>query len=156
MSLPCCKPHNVFTIDQVIARSIAMHPTLFADAIAKVADAHLGFVMVTHDREASRIAEGMASKLAGFTDGWPVWPACPRILVCASCCWISREAAVPAHARGRTGEIGKMTTQTDSEPILFGYAYAYPISRWPAICSAAFSSTRLGLTISAGSICCLW
>ena len=68
MSLPCCKPHNVFTINQVIARSIAMYPTFFADAIAKVADVHLGFVMVTHDREASRIAEGIATKLAGFAD----------------------------------------------------------------------------------------
>jgi hypothetical protein len=61
-------PHsypNTFTIDQVIARSIALHPTLFAEAIGKVADVHLGFVMVTHDREASRIAEGMATKLAG-------------------------------------------------------------------------------------------
>jgi hypothetical protein len=69
MSLPCCKPQNVFTIDEVIACSIAMHPTLLADAIAKVADAHLEFVMVTHDHEAAHIAQGMADRLAGFADG---------------------------------------------------------------------------------------
>jgi hypothetical protein len=59
---------STFTIDEVIARSIELHPTLFAEATGKAADVHLAFVMHTHDREAERIASDMADKLAGFAD----------------------------------------------------------------------------------------
>jgi hypothetical protein len=54
------------TMTEVIARSIMLHPTLFADACAHVAGIHRGFVQVTHDRVASRIASDMAAKLTGF------------------------------------------------------------------------------------------
>jgi hypothetical protein len=50
----------------VIARSIAMHPTLYADACDAVARIHRQFVQVAHDGVAVRVAEGMATQLAYF------------------------------------------------------------------------------------------
>jgi hypothetical protein len=66
-------------VNAVIARSIAMHRTLFADACDRVAQIHWQFVMHTHDRSARRIAAGMAAKLMHFAttlrDGDTALPA---------------------------------------------------------------------------------
>lgn len=48
------------TMSDVIERSIAMHPTLFGEALASVAATHLqAAVSVPHHREASGIAKRM-------------------------------------------------------------------------------------------------
>ena len=53
-------------MNTVTARSIALHPTLFADACDRVAQIHWQFVMHTHDKPARRVAAGMAAKLMHY------------------------------------------------------------------------------------------
>jgi hypothetical protein len=53
-------------MNTVIARSITLHPTLFADACDRVARIHWQFVMHTHDKPARKVAAGMAAKLMAF------------------------------------------------------------------------------------------
>jgi hypothetical protein len=73
-------------MNTVIAQSIAMHPTLFADACDRVARIHWQFVMHTQDKPARRTAAGMAAKLMHFAttlrDGDTALPATfgPRIM----------------------------------------------------------------------------
>jgi hypothetical protein len=54
---------NTATMGDVIARSCAMHPTLFADAMRNARAVHTGFMHVTRDHAAFRAAQGMAKHL---------------------------------------------------------------------------------------------
>ena len=54
---------DIATIGDVIARSCAMHPTLFADAMRNTRAVHTGFMNVTRDFDAFRAAQGMAKSL---------------------------------------------------------------------------------------------
>jgi len=50
-------------MSDVIACSTQLHPTLNADALRAVVRVHGDYASVTHDREAGRIARGMAAQL---------------------------------------------------------------------------------------------
>ena len=54
---------NTANMGDVIARSCAMHPTLFADAMRSTRAVHTGFMNVTRDFAAFRAAQGMAKSL---------------------------------------------------------------------------------------------
>jgi hypothetical protein len=53
-------------MNEVIARSILLHPSLFADACDRVARIHWRFVLHTHDKPARKAAAGMAAKLMHY------------------------------------------------------------------------------------------
>jgi hypothetical protein len=56
------------TLNAVIARSIALHPSFFADECDKAARIHRDFALITYDRVARDTAAGMASQLCEFAD----------------------------------------------------------------------------------------
>jgi hypothetical protein len=54
---------NTANMGDGIARSCAMHPTLYADAMRNARAVHTGFMNVTRDFAAFRAAQGMAKSL---------------------------------------------------------------------------------------------
>jgi hypothetical protein len=56
------------TLNAVIARSIILHPSFFADECDRVARVHRDFALITYDRVARETAAGMASQLCEFAD----------------------------------------------------------------------------------------
>jgi hypothetical protein len=57
------------TLNDMIARSIALHPSLFADECDRVASVHRNFALITYDRTARDTAAVTASVLCEFAEG---------------------------------------------------------------------------------------
>jgi hypothetical protein len=51
------------TMGDVITRSCEMHPSLFSDAMRSARDVHAGYMRITRDHAAFRIARDMARQL---------------------------------------------------------------------------------------------
>jgi hypothetical protein len=59
---------NTASMDDVITRSYACYPVLFAETMISVAKVHTDYSCTTYDKPGARIASGMASNLRRMAD----------------------------------------------------------------------------------------